>query len=133
MRGKAARAFRQMQRQRSSLWIEVCDWACRDIGIERIDHESAYPSAFTHQGGRIGEKCPLTGMRYRVPTKGHYAEIGKPRCYMLWDGHTLEQVQETFAYIQMLHDGVSYVLLRARPRRLGSTACTAFGIGKTTP
>jgi hypothetical protein len=114
MKGKVAEAFRRMQQQRTSVWVEVCDWACRHIGIELVGHESAYPSAFKHQGARIGERCPLTNMYYRIPTKGHYAQIGKPRCYILWDGHTLNQVQETFAYVQMLHDGVSYVLLRAR-------------------
>jgi hypothetical protein len=92
-------------------WRRVKDWACRHVGIDRIEHSGAYPSAFYSKGAMIGQKCPMTGMRYRIPTKGHYAQINKPRCYVLWQGETLDKVIETFAFLKMTLDNVDYVLL----------------------
>jgi hypothetical protein len=91
-------------------WEQVNAWACRQIGIERIASERSYSGAFVN-GARIGDTVPVSGMWYRIPTKGHYMELGIKRCYVWYRGETLEQVKETFAFLIMVYDKLSFVLL----------------------
>jgi hypothetical protein len=120
MRSQTVNRQAQRRSEKHHEWKAISEWACRHVGIEATVSESSYPSIFKN-GARIGDTCATTGMWYRIPERGYNSwadrrtvNPGKLRCYVYYRGETLEQVQETFAYLMMAHDNLMFVLLRAK-------------------